>query len=175
MCACVCPRRCLRNHTRDLYLIFCVLCCPMSMAQSSSSSGTLTIGRIAYRRERGDGSAQSGRSVIYDWLGYYATIVYYFVIILFYWFLFRELLNLLSSGNSAAVRVGGGFRHKGCGLCGVNSAGRSNFRCYYLPNANCGLQSCCMWLQYSRFDFLNFVYAIQPVIKPVVKAVDKRV
>jgi len=30
--------------------------------------GTLTIGRIAYRREWGDGSAQRGRSVIYDCL-----------------------------------------------------------------------------------------------------------
>jgi len=70
------------------------------------------------------------------------------LVILFYWFLFRELLNLLSSGNWAAVRVGGAFRHKSCGLCGVNYAGRSNFRCYYLPNANGGLQSCCMWLQY---------------------------
>jgi len=33
-----------------------------------SSSGTLTMGRIAYRREGGDGSAQRGRSVIYDCL-----------------------------------------------------------------------------------------------------------
>ena len=32
------------------------------------SSGTLTIGRIAYRREAGDGSAQLGRIVIYDCL-----------------------------------------------------------------------------------------------------------
>jgi len=33
-----------------------------------SSFGTLTIGRIAYRREKGDGSAQRVRSVIYDCL-----------------------------------------------------------------------------------------------------------
>jgi len=39
---------------------------PMSVARSSS--GMLTIGRIAYRREGGDGSAQGGRSVIYDCL-----------------------------------------------------------------------------------------------------------
>jgi len=39
---------------------------PMSMAQSSS--GMLTIGRIAYRLEGGDGSAQRGRSVIFDCL-----------------------------------------------------------------------------------------------------------
>jgi len=37
---------------------------PMSVARSSPS--TLTIGRIAYRREWGDGNAQRGRSVIYD-------------------------------------------------------------------------------------------------------------
>jgi len=36
---------------------------PMSVARSSS--GTLTIGRIAYWREEGDGSAQHGQSVIY--------------------------------------------------------------------------------------------------------------
>jgi len=33
-----------------------------------SSSGILTIGRIAYRREGGEGSAQHGGSVIYDYL-----------------------------------------------------------------------------------------------------------
>jgi len=37
---------------------------PMSVARSSS--GMLTIGRIAYRREGGDGSAQRGGIVIYD-------------------------------------------------------------------------------------------------------------
>ena len=36
---------------------------PMSVARSSS--GMLTIGRIAYRLEGGNGSAQRGRSVIY--------------------------------------------------------------------------------------------------------------
>jgi len=40
---------------------------PMSVARYSS--GTLTIGRIAYRREGGDGRAQCGRTdVIYDCL-----------------------------------------------------------------------------------------------------------
>ena len=48
----------------DLYQFLCVL--PMSVARSSS--GMLTIGRIDYRREGGDGSAQRGRSVIYDCL-----------------------------------------------------------------------------------------------------------
>jgi len=47
-------------HVRSLRM--CML--PMSVARSSPS--TLTIGRIAYRREWGDGSAQRGRSVIYD-------------------------------------------------------------------------------------------------------------
>jgi len=37
---------------------------PISVARSFS--GTLAIGRIAYRREGGDGSAQRGRSLIYD-------------------------------------------------------------------------------------------------------------
>jgi len=47
---------------------------PMSVAWSS---GMLTIGRIAYRREwqRGDGSAQRGRSVIYDCLVVYVCIL----------------------------------------------------------------------------------------------------
>ena len=40
----------------------------LSMSVARSSSGMLTIGRIAYRREGGDGSAQRGRSGIYDCL-----------------------------------------------------------------------------------------------------------
>jgi len=52
-----CPRA--YAHRRDLYHFLRML--PMCVARSSS--GTLTIGRIAYRRERGDGSAQRGRSV----------------------------------------------------------------------------------------------------------------
>ena len=43
----VCPTGYLQNHTRNLYQFLCML--PMSVARSSS--GTLTIGRIAYRRE----------------------------------------------------------------------------------------------------------------------------
>ena len=39
---------------------------PTSVAQSSSSM--LTIGRIAYRWEGGDGSAQCGQTVLYDCL-----------------------------------------------------------------------------------------------------------
>ena len=47
VCVSVCPRGFLRNHTRDLYQILCVL--PMSVARSSS--GMLMIACIAYRRE----------------------------------------------------------------------------------------------------------------------------
>jgi len=43
-------------HVRSLPNFLCLL--PMSVAQSSS--GMLMIGRIAYRREGGDGSAQRG-------------------------------------------------------------------------------------------------------------------
>jgi len=38
----------------------------LSMSVAQSSSGMLTIGRIAYRREGGDRSAQRGRSAICD-------------------------------------------------------------------------------------------------------------
>ena len=68
VCLSVCPRGYLRNHTRDLYQFLCVL--PLSVARSSCD--TLTIGRIAYRQEGGDGSAQRGRSVIYDCLVIFA-------------------------------------------------------------------------------------------------------
>jgi len=61
VCVSVCPPGYLRTK-RAIFL--CVL--PMSVAQFSSV--TLTIGRIAYRREGRDGSAQRGRSVIYDCL-----------------------------------------------------------------------------------------------------------
>jgi len=52
---------------------FCACLLPMAIARSS---GMLMIGRIACRREGGDGSAQRGQSVIYDCL----------VILLFVWF-----------------------------------------------------------------------------------------
>ena len=69
---CVCPCVCLSTtmslepHARSLPNFLCML--PMSVARFSS--GMLTIGRIAYRREGGDRSAQCGRSVIYDCLVY---------------------------------------------------------------------------------------------------------
>jgi len=72
VCLCVCLSVCLsarispETHAQPLPNFLCML--PMSVARSSS--GKLTIGRIAYRRERGDRSAQRGRSVIYDCLVY---------------------------------------------------------------------------------------------------------
>jgi len=56
VCLYVCPRGYHRNHTRDLYQILGML--PMSVARFSS--GMLTIGRIAYRQEGGDGSLNAG-------------------------------------------------------------------------------------------------------------------
>ena len=65
-CLCICVYVCsigyLRNLKHDLYHFLCTL--PVSVARSSP--GMLMTGRIAYRRERGDGSAQRGRSVIYS-------------------------------------------------------------------------------------------------------------
>jgi len=52
-------------------LFLCML--PMSVARSSS--GMLTIGRIAYQWEGGDGSAQRVRSVIYGCLVRYCSSI----------------------------------------------------------------------------------------------------
>ena len=46
--------------------IFTKFLCMLPMSVARSSSGMLTIGRIAYRREGVDESAQCGRNVIYD-------------------------------------------------------------------------------------------------------------
>jgi len=56
-----------QDISRTKHAIFNKFLCllPMSVARSFCM---LTIGRIAYRREEGDGSAQRGRSVIYDCL-----------------------------------------------------------------------------------------------------------
>ena len=74
VCLCVCLSVCIcvslsarispEPHARSLPLFLCSL--PVSVARSSS--GMLTIGRIAYRRQGGDGSAQRRRSVNYDCL-----------------------------------------------------------------------------------------------------------
>jgi len=66
----------ISGTTRAIFTNFlCML--PLSMARSYS--GMLTIGRITCRREGGDGSAQRGRSVIYDCL---VVVVVVFVIII---------------------------------------------------------------------------------------------
>ena len=62
LCVCLSARISPGPHSRSLPKFMCML--PVSVARSSS--GMLTIGRIACRREGGDGSAQRGRSVIYD-------------------------------------------------------------------------------------------------------------
>jgi len=65
LCVCLSVREDISGTARAIFTKFlCML--PMSMARSSS--GTLTIGRIARRREGGDGSGQRGQSVIYDCL-----------------------------------------------------------------------------------------------------------
>jgi len=61
---CLSVREDISGTTRAIFTnLLCVL--PMSVARSF---GTLTIGRIAHRREGGDGSAERGRSVTYDCL-----------------------------------------------------------------------------------------------------------
>jgi len=67
VCLPVCPPGYLRNQTRNLYLNFCP-CCLCPWLAGLASSGMLMIGRIARQWEGGDGSAQRGRSVIYDYL-----------------------------------------------------------------------------------------------------------
>ena len=67
VCLCVC----LSVHediSGTTHMIFTNFLCMLFMSLAQSSSGMLTIGRIAYRREGGDGSAQRGWSVIYDCL-----------------------------------------------------------------------------------------------------------
>jgi len=65
MSVCLSVREDIPGTTRAISANFLSML-PISVARFSS--GTLTIGRIAYRRERGDRSAQRGRSVIYDCL-----------------------------------------------------------------------------------------------------------
>ena len=48
VCVSLCPRGDLRNHTSDLYQYF---------VHVAYVRGSLTIGRITYRREGADGSA----------------------------------------------------------------------------------------------------------------------
>jgi len=62
LCVCLSARISPEPRARSLPNLLCMF--PMSVAQSSS--GMLTTGRITYRRGGGDGSAQRGRSLIYD-------------------------------------------------------------------------------------------------------------
>ena len=66
VCASVClsVREDISGTTRAIFTIFV----HVAYVHGSVSSGTMTIGRIAYRREAGDGSAQRKRSIIYDCL-----------------------------------------------------------------------------------------------------------
>jgi len=61
LCVCLSVREDISGTTRAIFA-------KSSVHVARSPSGMLTIGRIAYRREWGDGSAQRGRSVIYDCL-----------------------------------------------------------------------------------------------------------
>ena len=64
VCLFVCPREYLRNHTRDLYQIFVHIACvggSVFLRHVDNRPHRLSAGR-------GDGSAQRGRSVIYDCL-----------------------------------------------------------------------------------------------------------
>jgi len=65
LCVCLSFHKYISGTTR---VIFTNLLCTLPMSVDWSSSGTLTIGRIAHRQEGGKGSAQRGRSVIYDCL-----------------------------------------------------------------------------------------------------------
>jgi len=60
--------------------------------RGSASSGTLTIGRIAYRRKGGDRSAQRGRSVIYNCL--VVLCILYSLISSFYSLCFTAMLHV---------------------------------------------------------------------------------
>ena len=61
---CVSVRQDITGTTRAIFTNFLHI----AYVRDWSCSGKLTIGRIAYRREGGDGSAQRGRCVIYDCL-----------------------------------------------------------------------------------------------------------
>ena len=77
---CLSVREDISGTTRAIFTNFlCLL--PVSVARSYSYSGMLTIGRIACRREEGDGSAQRGQSVIYDCLVVVAVVAVFVIII----------------------------------------------------------------------------------------------
>jgi len=61
--ACLSVREDISGTARVIFTKFFVR---DAYVRGSVPSGTLTIGRIAYRREGGNGSAQRGRSVVYE-------------------------------------------------------------------------------------------------------------
>jgi len=65
LCVCLSVRQDISGTPRA---IFTKLLCMLPMSVARSSTGMLMIGRIANRQEGHDGSAQRGRSVIYDCL-----------------------------------------------------------------------------------------------------------
>jgi len=74
VCLCVClfvPGISPEPHARPVPFL-----CMFPMSVVRSSCGMLMISRIAYRREWGDGSAQRGRSVIYDCLVFVSNSEY---------------------------------------------------------------------------------------------------
>jgi len=96
----------------------------LATAVGGSSSGILTIFRIAYRREEGDGTAQRGRSVIYDCLVMAALwnradhyiFVLWFLLSIFFFLLFpspilsrrrRDVYHTSTHGVAALVRIYG--------------------------------------------------------------------
>ena len=76
---CLSARISLEPHVWSLPIFLCML----FMSVARSSSGMLTIGRITYRREGGDGSTQRGRSITYDCLVVAAVVIFGWV-----WFYF---------------------------------------------------------------------------------------
>jgi len=101
VCVSVC-REDISGTTGEFFTIFCACCL------CRSSSGMLTIGRIAYRREVGDGSAQRGRSVIYDCLVYISPVPH--ILILshsFIWFIRTSLYITQSDPLSLCISPDG--------------------------------------------------------------------
>jgi len=72
VCECVCVCLSVRaDISGTIRTIFTKFLCMLPLSVAWSSSGMLTIGHIACRWEGGDGSAQCGRSVIYDCLVFF--------------------------------------------------------------------------------------------------------
>jgi len=68
VCLCVCLSVCPEDISGTTRATFYQFLCMLPMSVARSFTGMLTTGRIACRREGVDGTAQRGRSVIYDCL-----------------------------------------------------------------------------------------------------------